>query len=541
MALYSYKNFSLREWNSFSLRDWHIFVLEGSTPIQTPMYTPEQAAAAALLEDRCNLLPTQPFNGQIYVDQYGVKWEWSASQELWYRIGYKVNTPKANETTIGLLSAADKVLIDAIPQKGGGFGIIASPVYKTEANQDGVVHGNIHFVSNSLDIINDELSNTTIKFSINKQFLDTLCLTIYGPEGPRGETGDRGIDGVDGYNDGPAGKKGKKGKDAEKSHEFSGIKVIDTANIVDTAVVDVSFDQLNGKLTYTTTKMDVPDDDEPADMIIATPVQRYLYYPLVADDPTRFVTLDDWQLTAPLNDPLYDNPELLLIQTPSDIKPGEVIETKPVKLTTIIKKIVEQYKEKLNVIFDGWIKEAKEYVEKKDEQASKALSALAQKVAECEFSKPLEFCVGIEPNNCNPNRPPVKTDIINDPLNVNIANNPPFLSTMGPISIVAKNQSPGNITLSGSNWDVDESEIKSIMVETNSVDWDLIIYFNDSFDSSSNYPPVTLASSESGDKMILFNSTYSDESHNKSIYLKYVDNSGTNQATFTIRGLTVNA
>lgn len=365
-------------------------------------------------------LPATPVDGQIWIDGNRVRWRWSAESKVWVSIGTANSYPIADATTVGLMSAQDKRLLDSIPVIAGAFGIITdqNAIIASQDNRIGLVSGNIKLHSDSLNIecvspdgtpylgqalIDDPagVNLSGLRFSLSDNFLDALCLEVTGPIGKKGEKGPTGEAGTDGFNDGPAGEKGDPGTDATVAHTFSGIKIVDTTDIVDTAVVSLQVDGSAGRLSYTTAKMNVPSNAAPADQLYAQPVQRSLSYPVVAEDGKDYVTLDDWTLSIPNGDPLSDDPEVLLVKIPQNLEVGEVASIELTKLTDLITTVVDTYKTKLSAIQDTWMAQMKSYIEEKDAAARNILASLAQQVAQCEFKRPLAFCLGIAPSDCS--------------------------------------------------------------------------------------------------------------------------------------------
>lgn len=72
-------------------------------------------------------LPIQPFDGQIYVDVYRVKWQFNSESNCWIKVGLTGDVPVADESTTGMLTAKFKEILDSIPDRGGHFGIITKP------------------------------------------------------------------------------------------------------------------------------------------------------------------------------------------------------------------------------------------------------------------------------------------------------------------------------------------------------------------------------------------------------------------------------
>jgi hypothetical protein len=367
-------------------------------------------------------LPLYPTDGQVWVDGNGVRWRWSSDLDVWVCIGSATTYQLADTTITGLMSPQDKRFLDSIPIIAGAFGIVTgqSAIIRSQDNRVGLVSGNVQLHSDSLKIESVDASGVAylgqplpddptgvnlagLKFSLSNNFLNALCLEVVGPAGKKGDTGATGPAGVDGFNNGPAGEKGDTGADAIAAHTFSGIKVIDSTDITDTAVVALQMDGAAGRLSYTTAKMNVPSNSEPADQLSAQPIQRALIYPTVAEDDKDYVTLDDWKLSIPNGDPLSDadTADVLLVKMSADLEAGEVSPIELTKLTDLITVVVNSYKVKLTTFQDTWMAQMKEYIENKDSTAREVLSSIAQQVAQCEFKRPLQFCLGIAPSDCS--------------------------------------------------------------------------------------------------------------------------------------------
>ena len=365
-------------------------------------------------------LPTNPVDGQIWIDGNLIRWRWSSDLDVWVNIGSANTYQLADASTTGLMSPQDKRFLDSIPIIAGAFGIVTdqSAIIRSSDNRVGLVSGNVQLHSDSLIIEcvdaagapylgqplpDDPTGNNLagLRFSLSPNFLDALCLEVVGPTGKKGEKGAIGAPGVDGFNDGPVGEKGDPGSNATTAYTFSGIKVIDSTDIVDTAVVALQMDGASGRMSYTTAKMNVPSNTAPADQLSAQPIQRALTYPTVAEDGKDYVTLDDWKLSVPNGDPLEGDAEVLLVKMSPDLAVGEVAPIELTKLTDLIAVVVDSYKTKLATFQDAWMAQMKEYVESKDAAARTVLSSIAQQVASCEFQRPLELCLGIAPSDCS--------------------------------------------------------------------------------------------------------------------------------------------
>lgn len=365
-------------------------------------------------------LPQLPFDGQVFIDTNRIKWKWSNILQTWCRIGQANTIPLATESSNGLFASRDKVLLDSIAEAGGGFGLIISPQMMSisQDNPTGVIRGDIVLCSDSIDIncVNslgdsvecdfsapDDVSSIPgFKLTVSDLFLDTFCVEVFAPPGPRGKIGLTGDDGKDGFNDSPQGDVGEAGDDATEFFTFTDIKVIELEEIYDTAVVAMELNSNNSTLAYTTSKINVPESDEPADQLIATPISRSLYYPLVADNPEDYLTMDDWVVTASSTDPLSNSLDVVIARIPSSTKSGEVQKISKVKLSDIINNITKYYKERLAEFDKAWLAEIKLFIEDKDSKARTILGAMAQRLAECEFDKPIQFCIGIKADECSP-------------------------------------------------------------------------------------------------------------------------------------------
>lgn len=108
------------------------------------------------------------------------------------------------------------------------------------------------------------------------------------------------------------------------------------------------------------------------------------------------------------------------------------------------------------------------------------------------------------------------------------------------IYIKATGQSPGNLTLSGTNWDTSKALIKTIRIVTSSQSYNIELYHNHLFDDSSDIPYIVVGSGLSGNYDIHLDYLYVNEDGNNSVYLKYTDNDGgTHTADFYIQAYKV--
>jgi len=373
------------------------------------------------MPETCVKLPSAPFNGQIFIDYQRIKWRWDGTNKVWWRLGTADTIPLADDQTTGLLSSIDKVMLDSIPRVGGGFGFLVKPqlISQDICNPSGVITGDVTLHSESLLIecvdrdgltltgplsANDPLDVYTdpvpgLRFSLSNEFLNTVCLEVYGGQGNPGDKGDRGAQGKSGYTNSPAGVKGDPGRDADTSHTFTGIKIIELTTVQDSAVVAVELNQDSGIFSYTVAKMNVPENDVPADELVVLPTSRVLTWRTSG----QYRTLDDWVLSIPAGDLIDDDPELTLLQMAGDAHEGRSLEVSRINLSDWITQVTGYYKKILTHYETSWLSDIKEYVETRDRDARSLLGGLAHQLSECEWTRPLQFCMGIHATDCNPN------------------------------------------------------------------------------------------------------------------------------------------
>ncbi len=358
-------------------------------------------------------LPPRPFHGQEFIDATGIKWVWDATLDTWNRTGQAEFIPVADSNTTGLMSANDKILLDSIPNVGGGFGLITDPLaLQSTGNVDGILSGDITIKSDTLNITCVDAEGEPIttqcyqacdtpdgqvpglKLELSNDFLETFWLELLGGKGPRGTRGPKGKRGSEGFTNGPQGEKGDSGKDATIPKDITNIRIVDSDDVVDEAIVALEMNAADATLTYTTSKLNVPSNTDPADQVIASPLYRAISFPTVS-------TLHDWELVAPQTDPA-GTIDLLIAKLPASYQSGKPLTLEMVKLSDYVQLIVDFYSNILCKWEKDWETKLKEYIESKDEAARNILSSLAQQVAECEFTLPLEFCLGLDNAQCQP-------------------------------------------------------------------------------------------------------------------------------------------
>ncbi len=366
-------------------------------------------------------LPRAPFDGQVFIDAFRVKWQYNAEDNNWVRVGVVNDIPIARGTTDpngptnGLLSKKDKAILDQLSSKPGGFGFILKPgLHLTQENgPENVLDGDIKFISDSIAFECTEVSDgdcqvPAIKFNLSNSLLNSLCIEVAGKQGPTGDKGKKGREGRQGTGDGPKGETGEAGIDATERHAFTGIKYQELEQIWDTAVTNINLDSSNGVLEVTKAKMNVPEDDEPASKIFAKPVIRAIKF--TKDD------LSKWQLETGEADPAGEV-DLNIIKLPKGWQPNltnigagslttpsavqsEPVPVQTVRLSTLVQAIINIYEKEAEKICKQWCNEIRDWIVERDKAARDVLHNLATQLAECQFQLPLEFCIGIEFADC---------------------------------------------------------------------------------------------------------------------------------------------
>jgi hypothetical protein len=357
-------------------------------------------------------LPVVPFDGMKFVDAWQRQWEYSIETKTWIFKGYLPNIPLANESTIGLLSSNLKTLLDSIPEKAGGFGILTKFSFGKVIGDgfNGLMTGDIILKSNTLDIkcrdqhgklITKSCTNApsspeanlipSIDINFGSDFLDTICIEVPGSQGPKGIQGPPGEDGEDGFGDGPQGLTGDPGNNATGISEVNGVTIEIDESFYDTAVVNVELDQQNSILSITKAKLAVPDNDTPADRFVVMPIIRSL----------EWTTGIDYNIIAPAGENLGLEGDVGVLAYPKDFNPDlqdADIEMSRKALSDFINQIIGDYK----VIYDKYIaeydQEIKDFIYAKDDEARKVLDSLVAQLAAKQFSETFEYCMGMADN-----------------------------------------------------------------------------------------------------------------------------------------------
>lgn len=103
------------------------------------------------------------------------------------------------------------------------------------------------------------------------------------------------------------------------------------------------------------------------------------------------------------------------------------------------------------------------------------------------------------------------------------------------IWLYATGQAPGNLTLSGDDWNEECSVITSLKVWTASTDWDLWLCETDAFDTALIGSRKLIANQNGNYEVYESSTEYKSDDTN--VYLVYVDNSGANNAEIQITGV----
>jgi len=298
-----------------------------------------------------------------------------------------------------------------------------------EANEHGAIMGDVEIVSDTIDITcvdnmgnpitvsedcrldykdSDEGAQSPgLDFKIGDDLLDSFCVELRACKGPKGDKGAKGATGADGTGDGPVGEMGDPGEDApDVGHTFSGIKFVESDDTYDTAIIGLELDADAGKLHVLKAKMKVPDNDQPATQVVASPIDRSLEW---TDDEFGY------NLLKPQNDPIEtkttDDADIELAAYPatyeinttgqaSDIEKSRLTQFNSVGLSDLIDEAISYFRDRINEIDSEYDTQIKEFIEEKDAKARTILAGLAQDLAECEWQLPIEFCLGITPDDC---------------------------------------------------------------------------------------------------------------------------------------------
>jgi hypothetical protein len=352
---------------------------------------------------------TLPFDGQEFIDASRTLWRYDSSIQAWRHVGPVENVPLASDIATGLLSAVFKQMLDNIPEKGGGFGIVVKPFLslKSPTNPDGVITGKVNVISDSMDISclgvdgkpligecgrflpdvapgsGEEVKRPSITFKLSEEFLKTLCIELVSAPGPTGKKGGQGDPGKPGTGDGPQGDDGDSGKNAAGQLKFAGIDIRDTDDVFDTAVTAVEVDQEGGKLAVTKSKVRAPADDTPATQAISTQIDRSI----------EFSSGFDYTILMAPNDPI-NRPDVTMVGLPQGFEPNGTNKTtlNAVRLSAFLGLVIDDYKNRLAKIDEAYTKEIHDFIVDKDAKARDAINSLACQLSEAEWNLPIDYC-----------------------------------------------------------------------------------------------------------------------------------------------------
>lgn len=385
-----------------------------------------------------SLLPLEPFDGQIFIDYYKVKWVYDGLKNCWQSDGKIDEIPIANSKTTGLLSKELKSFIDTVQNKGGGFGLILKPGSNNRAsNRDGVIFGNVLLDSESLDIKCVNSKGETIdkpcacfsefdaappgfNFNFSEVFLSNFCVEVPGGAGPRGPQGNVGDDGADGTGDGPQGDTGDPGKDATIRNTLTGVKIIESDNIFDTAVVDMKLD--SGKLILKRGKVSVPvDNSTPASEIVAKRLMRVLNFGDCFKYTLQTIPCSPPDANSDIGELLDPDPAIAYFPKHFDpSKLGEISNYQPVRatLSALVNDIITFYQGKLLEAAKKFDDQAEAFLLQKDEQVRTILDKLLADLFVQQAKETPEWCMGVN-KDCVPLQPiidaPEFRGIVTDP------------------------------------------------------------------------------------------------------------------------------
>ena len=309
-----------------------------------------------------------------------------------------------------------RLLGDAGEAKSGDKFEILEP---SSLNLNGVIAGDIQLVSESIEIncvdhnddpivtdkcppVNDNLPKPpALDFKVSELFKSQFCAQQPGCEGNKGIRGEKGNKGKDGTGDGPQGETGDPGINAPTTPmQFDGIKIIDIDDIYDTAVVALETDPDGGRLNVVKAKIKTPDDSTPASQLITTEVSRTVDFTGNAFE---------FNLLRPNVDPIGTDdikigyyPQGFETKTDGSTNKPDSTPVCIMDLSQFVKEVCGYWEVKYKEINDLYDQQIKEFITSKDKDAREALASLCQELASCEWERPIEFCLGPKPNDCNP-------------------------------------------------------------------------------------------------------------------------------------------
>lgn len=360
--------------------------------------------------------PQFQFPGQKLIDSYGVVYEYNDKADCFVEMGEVEEIPVSSFDDTGLMTAVHKMNLDRIPDKAGGFAIIAPPKLRpiSNDNPDGIIYGDIKLISDSLDIKCVDVDGNEIKgncyncidgedppgfsFSLSEKFLDNFCARLPVIPGPRGDKGEKGDRGEPGTGDGPVGEQGDPGISYNEPGTFTGVKTLDVDGVYQQAVVDLDLDADNGQLTLVKADVATGDENTPADQVYCSQIFRDVVFDPEFGECGEGGDIWRYNITKG-NDDLPE--DIYLFRYPDEfIPPGET-EVTVLLLSDFVNAVIEDLKGDYEAAVKKYDDEIKKYILEKDEATRQIICALAKELSECEWELPLEYCLGITPTDCN--------------------------------------------------------------------------------------------------------------------------------------------
>ncbi len=357
--------------------------------------------------------PIRPFDGMKFIDAWRRLWIYNIETKSWRFSGYSADIPLADSSSIGLLSAEYKILLDSVPEKAGGFGILDKFSYgKTSAGGfNGIISGNIVLRSNSLTITctdqngrliteecvtppysNDMPKTPALDINYSVDFLDTLCIVVPGGPGHKGPKGKKGRKGIDGTGDGPQGEVGDSGVDAVGISTISEIRLVETDDFYSQAIVNMAFNQEESLLELIKAPIAVPDGTTPVDQVVTSVIGRSI----------EFIGATwDYSLIKPISDTTTDtSANCCVVGLPQDFDPKIANPSDMVRktLSDYVDSVIAKYQAKIVEFTAIYDTQMKEFMFAKDDEARKALDALVQQLANLSFNDTIEYCMSMENN-----------------------------------------------------------------------------------------------------------------------------------------------
>lgn len=302
-----------------------------------------------------------------------------------------------NESSIILGNDYNYIILDKQINVSDGdkFFIVESHKY----NDQGLITGNIEFVSESIDFT--ELVKSTkdgdcctpyynIGLSLSDDFIESYLLEIPGCKGDCGPEGDQGEDGIDGYDPtGPQGDPGEDGIDRNDETSFlTSVSVTDNDSISNEAIVELKLDKDNGILYAI--KANISNNDENADKLIVYPTFRDIEL-LGNDENLKFNIIDEDNIQT-----TDDN--ILILKNGVN---GEYTAVQLTPLREVIQLIINKYKEQYIKIKSKIDKDLIEYVYGKYNDTKNILMELAEELSKCEWNMPIDFSLSLSDDKCN--------------------------------------------------------------------------------------------------------------------------------------------